>query len=53
MIGARVGGIIGMVVAIPAYTIFRVLAKTFLSEFKVIRKITEDLRTKELTTEED
>ncbi len=53
MIGARVGGIIGMVVAIPAYTIFRVLAKTFLSEFKVIRKITEDLTTKELSTEED
>ncbi|MBK8485075.1 MAG: AI-2E family transporter [Saprospiraceae bacterium] len=43
MIGARVGGIIGMVLAIPAYTIFRVVAKTFLSEFKVIRKITEDL----------
>ena len=31
------------VLAIPAYTIFRVVAKTFLSEFKVIRKITEDL----------
>lgn len=43
LIGARVGGIIGMVLAIPAYTIFRVIAKTFLSEFKVIRKITEDL----------
>jgi predicted PurR-regulated permease PerM len=43
MIGARIGGIIGMVLAIPAYTIFRVVAKTFLSEFKVIRKITEDL----------
>ena len=53
MIGARVGGIIGMVVAIPAYTIFRVWAKPFLSEFKVIRKITEDLTTKELSTEED
>lgn len=43
MIGARVGGIIGMILAIPSYTIFRVIAKTFLSEFKVIRKITEDL----------
>ncbi|HEX5625540.1 MAG TPA: AI-2E family transporter [Saprospiraceae bacterium] len=43
MAGARIGGIIGMVLAIPAYTIFRVVAKTFLSEFKVIRKITEDL----------
>ncbi len=43
MIGARIGGIIGMVLAIPAYTIFRVISRTFLSEFKVIRKITEDL----------
>jgi predicted PurR-regulated permease PerM len=43
MIGARVGGITGMILAIPSYTIFRVVAKTFLSEFKVIRKITEDL----------
>ncbi|MBK8954822.1 MAG: AI-2E family transporter [Saprospiraceae bacterium] len=43
MVGARIGGIAGMVLAIPAYTIFRVIAKTFLSEFKVIRKITEDL----------
>jgi predicted PurR-regulated permease PerM len=43
MAGARIGGIVGMVLAIPAYTIFRVVAKTFLSEFKVIRKITEDL----------
>jgi predicted PurR-regulated permease PerM len=47
MIGARIGGIIGMILAIPAYTIFRVVAKTFLSEFKVIRKITEDLKTAE------
>lgn len=47
MVGARIGGIIGMVLAIPAYTIFRVIAKTFLSEFKVIRKITEDLDTTE------
>ncbi|MBK9107130.1 MAG: AI-2E family transporter [Saprospiraceae bacterium] len=43
MLGARIGGVVGMVLAIPSYTIFRVIAKTFLSEFKVIRKITEDL----------
>jgi predicted PurR-regulated permease PerM len=43
MLGARIGGIIGMVVAIPFYTIFRVVARVFLSEIKVIRKITEDL----------
>ncbi|MDQ3141464.1 MAG: AI-2E family transporter [Bacteroidota bacterium] len=44
MIGARIGGITGMILAIPAYTMFRVVARVFLSEFKVIRKITEDLK---------
>ncbi|MEP7196576.1 MAG: AI-2E family transporter [Saprospiraceae bacterium] len=43
MIGANVNGILGMVLAIPTYTIFRVIAKEFLSEFKIIRKMTEDL----------
>ncbi len=43
MIGARVNGILGMVLAIPTYTIFRVIGKEFLSEFKIIRKMTEDL----------
>ena len=45
MVGARLDGIIGMVLAIPFYTIFRVVARVFLSEFKIIRKITEDLET--------
>ncbi|MBK9272137.1 MAG: AI-2E family transporter [Saprospiraceae bacterium] len=43
MIGARVEGIIGMVLAIPVYTIFRVIARVFLSEIKLVRKITEDM----------
>ncbi|MCC6816394.1 MAG: AI-2E family transporter [Saprospiraceae bacterium] len=47
MIGARINGILGMVLAIPTYTIFRVIAKEFLSEFKLIRKMTGDLEGKE------
>lgn len=43
MIGARMNGILGMVLAIPTYTIFRVIAREFLSEFRIIRKMTEDL----------
>ncbi|MCC7026311.1 MAG: AI-2E family transporter [Saprospiraceae bacterium] len=45
MVGARLDGIIGMVLAIPFYTIFRVVARVFLIEFKIISKITEDLET--------
>ena len=43
MIGAKLGGVTGMVLAIPFYTVFRVLAKVFLSEFKIIQKITKNL----------
>lgn len=36
-------GITGMIVAIPFYTIFRVLAKEFLSEFKLIEALTKNI----------
>lgn len=41
--GAQIGGITGMVLAIPAYTVLRVLASIFLSEFKIVQSITKDL----------
>lgn len=44
MIGAKVGGIVGMVLAIPAYTVIRVIARTFLSEFEIIQKIAIGLK---------
>jgi predicted PurR-regulated permease PerM len=43
LIGAKLGGILGMVVAIPAYTVLRVIGKVFFSEFKVVQRITEGL----------
>ncbi|MBK9631777.1 MAG: AI-2E family transporter [Saprospiraceae bacterium] len=53
MIGARMEGIIGMVLAIPVYTILRVIAKVFLSEIKLVRKITEDLKTSAVNSEDN
>lgn len=44
MIGAKLGGIVGMVLAIPAYTVIRVIARTFLSEFEIIQKIAIGLK---------
>ena len=38
-----VAGIIGMFLAIPAYTICRVIAKEFLDNLKIVRKLTESL----------
>ncbi len=43
LIGANIGGILGMVLAIPAYTVVRVIAKVFLSEFKVVQRLTKGL----------
>jgi len=40
---AQVGGAVGMVIGIPVYTILRVFAKEFLSEFKIIRSLTQDI----------
>ena len=34
LMGAKLGGVIGMVLAIPAYTVIRVLAKVFFSEYQ-------------------
>jgi predicted PurR-regulated permease PerM len=43
LVGAKIGGVVGMILAIPAYTVLRVLAKVFLSEFKVVQRITQNL----------
>ncbi len=40
--GAKVGGLLGMVIAIPAYTVLRVIAKTFFSEFRLVRALTSE-----------
>ncbi len=43
LVGAKIGGVIGMVIAIPFYTVFRIIAKNFLSEFDVIKNMTRSL----------
>lgn len=40
-----IGTVLGMVLGIPTYTIFRVVARTFLSEFKIVQKLTERMKT--------
>jgi predicted PurR-regulated permease PerM len=39
MMGAKVGGVMGMVLAIPVYTILRVIAAVFLSEFHIVQNL--------------
>lgn len=44
LVGAKVGGILGMFLAIPVYTVIRVIAMTFFSEFKLVQKITNSIK---------
>ena len=38
----HIGGIVGMLVAIPCYTVFRVIAGRFFGNVKFIRKLIGD-----------
>lgn len=43
LIAGRLGGIPGMIVAVPFYTIFRIIAKEFLSGFKLVQRMTRNM----------
>ncbi len=43
LIAGTIAGITGMVVAIPVYTIIRIIAMQFLSNFKIVQQLTHDL----------
>lgn len=44
LVAGYVGGIVGMLVAIPAYTVIRVFASEFFSQFKIVQKLTKNLK---------
>ena len=43
LIAANLGGVLGMLIAIPVYTVLRVVAKVFFSEFKIVQRITKSI----------
>lgn len=43
LMAGTIGGISGMILAIPIYTIIRVIAKETLSQIKVVEKLTKDI----------
>jgi predicted PurR-regulated permease PerM len=45
LVGADIAGVGGMVLAIPVYTVLRVIAKVFFNEYRFIQMITENLDT--------
>jgi predicted PurR-regulated permease PerM len=43
LIAGSVGGIMGMLLAIPAYTVIRVFSKEFFNNFRLVQKLTEKI----------
>ena len=43
LMAGSVGGIIGLLVAVPSYTVLRVFAKEFFSEISLVRKLTKEI----------
>ena len=43
LIAGYIGGVWGMLLAIPLYTILRVFAREFLSEYSIVRKLTNQM----------
>ncbi len=43
LMAAKLGGVVGMVIGIPVYTVLRVIARVFFSEFKVVQRWTEQM----------
>ncbi len=43
LLSGYVAGVVGMLLAIPSYTVLRVFAKEFFSQFSLVRKLTKEL----------
>jgi predicted PurR-regulated permease PerM len=43
IISGSVFGIVGMILAVPTYTVLRVILREFFSEMRIVRKLTENM----------
>ena len=43
LIAGSLAGVVGMLLAIPAYNVIRVFAKEFFNNFRVVQKLTEKI----------
>jgi predicted PurR-regulated permease PerM len=41
--GGSLAGIVGMLLAIPVYTVLRVIAREFLQQFRLVQKLTKKI----------
>jgi len=43
IMGGSVFGVVGMILAVPSYTVFRVFLREFFSEMRVVKRLTENM----------
>jgi predicted PurR-regulated permease PerM len=43
IMGGGIAGLVGMLLAVPVYTLLRVIAKEFFQQFRVVKKLTETI----------
>ena len=43
LLAGSAGGIVGMLLAIPSYTVLRVFAKEFFSQYSLVKNLTKDI----------
>ena len=43
LMAGSVGGVVGLLIAVPSYTVLRVFAKEFFSEVSLVRKLTKEI----------
>ena len=44
LVAGQIGGVFGILIAIPSYTVLRVIASEFLPQFKFVRKLTKNIK---------
>jgi len=43
ILGGGIAGLTGMLLAVPVYTLLRVIAKEFFQQFRLVKKLTETM----------
>jgi predicted PurR-regulated permease PerM len=43
IMGGSLAGLLGMLLAVPVYTVLRVIAKAFFQQFRIVRRLTDKI----------
>jgi predicted PurR-regulated permease PerM len=43
IMGGSLAGLLGMLLAVPVYTVLRVIAREFFQQFRIVKKLTDSM----------